>query len=420
MQIKDLIIETKKIEWESITDLQPIDLKRDFHSQKIKDSIIQNGFSRAIYVWKNNEDNTIYCVDGHLRMDLLRELKTDGYDIPDLLSCTFLNLKNKDDAIKCLLQVFNSKSNPIIKESLELWAEEDGFNLDDFEFILDDLNIEFEDFNNEKKNQELDTEGDDDVPESVPSITVKGDLYELGEHRLLCGDSTMIDDVEKLMDGAKADMVHTDPPYNIAYQGGSKKREQIKNDDIDDFNGFLSDIYKNYSLAIKDGGAIYVWHAPSETHNFIGEYLKSGFLFKSYIVWNKNNSTFGRADYHWKHEPCIYGWKDGASHKWFGDRKQTTVWDFDRPSRSDAHPTMKPLDLCNRAIMNSSHKGDLVLDLFLGSGSTLIACEKTSRKCYGMELDEKYCDVIVKRYIDYCKKNDKPYTVKRNGIDCLS
>ena len=192
----------------------------------------------------------------------------------------------------------------------------------------------------------LEAEEDDfAVPDGgVETDIVLGDLFEIGEHRLLCGDSTDSDQVAKLMNGVLADMCHTDPPYNIDYEGGSKKREKIANDKLDDFPKFLYDVYTTISTALKKGGAIYVWHASTETHNFIQQFLDAGFLFKSYIVWNKNNSTFGRSDYHWKHEPCIYGWLDGASHKWYGDRKQTTVWDVDRPSRSDEHPTMKPID----------------------------------------------------------------------------
>jgi site-specific DNA-methyltransferase (adenine-specific) len=259
---------------------------------------------------------------------------------------------------------------------------------------------------------------EDDFNEAPPEnpITVLGDLYEIGEHRLLCGDSTDSDQVAKLMDGELADMCHTDPPYNIDYEGGSKKREKIANDKLDDFPKFLYDVYTTISTALKKGGAIYVWHASSETHNFIQQFLNAGFLFKSYIVWNKNNSTFGRSDYHWKHEPCIYGWLDGASHKWCGDRKQTTVWDIERPSRSDEHPTMKPIPLCSKPLENSSDIGDIVLDVFLGSGSTMVASHQLKRKCYGMELDPKYCDVIVRRMI----KLDPTLTVKRNGIDCKS
>jgi DNA modification methylase len=262
---------------------------------------------------------------------------------------------------------------------------------------------------------ELEAEEDDfDVPaDGIETDIVLGDLFEIGEHRLLCGDSTDSDQVAKLMNGQKADMCHTDPPYNINYEGGSKKREKIANDKLDDFPQFLYDVYTTISTALKKGGAIYVWHASTETHNFIQQFLNAGFLFKSYIVWNKNNSTFGRSDYHWKHEPCIYGWLDGASHTWHGDRKQTTVWDIDRPSRSEEHPTMKPIPLCSKPLENSSKQGDVILDVFLGSGSTMVASHQLKRKCYGMELDPKYCQVII----DRMKKLDSTLVIKRNGIN---
>jgi DNA modification methylase len=260
---------------------------------------------------------------------------------------------------------------------------------------------------------EVEAEEDEfDVPEGgIETDIVLGDLFEIGPHRLLCGDSTDSDQVAKLMNGDFADICHTDPPYNINYEGGSKKREKIANDKLDDFPKFLYDVYTTIATALKKGGSIYVWHASSETHNFIQQFLDAGFLFKSYIVWNKNNSTFGRSDYHWKHEPCIYGWLDGASHKWYGDRKQTTIWDIDRPSRSEEHPTMKPIALCSKPLENSSKQGDIVLDVFLGSGSTMVASHQLNRKCYGMELDPKYCQVIVNRM----RKLDPTLIIKRNG-----
>jgi DNA modification methylase len=262
--------------------------------------------------------------------------------------------------------------------------------------------------------KEIEAEEDDyEIPDVIKTDIVLGDLFEIGEHRLLCGDSTDSDAVQKLMNGELADMCHTDPPYNIDYEGGSKKREKIANDKLDDFPKFLYDVYTTISISLKKGGAIYVWHASTETHNFIQQFLNAGFLFKSYIVWNKNNSTFGRSDYHWKHEPCIYGWLEGASHKWYGDRKQTTVWDIERPSRSDEHPTMKPIALCCKPLENSSTEGNIILDVFLGSGSTMVASHQLNRKCYGMELDPKYCQVIVTRML----KLDPTLSIKRNGIE---
>lgn len=249
-------------------------------------------------------------------------------------------------------------------------------------------------------------------PEVIETDIVLGDLFEIGPHRLLCGDSTKEEDVKFLMNGEKADMIQTDPPYGIDYQGGSKKRDKIANDKLENFNKFLNNFYINLFKNTKEGGAIYVWHASSETHNFIMEFIKSGFLFKSYIVWNKNNSTFGRSDYHWKHEPAIYGWKSGGPHKWYGDRKQTTVWDVERPIRSDEHPTMKPIDLCKIPIQNSSKLNDIILDIFLGSGSTMVASHLLSRKCYGMELDPKYCQVILDRMLQL----DPNLIIKKNGV----
>lgn len=265
--------------------------------------------------------------------------------------------------------------------------------------------------------EQLEAEEDDyEMPDEVQTDIVIGDLFEIGEHRLLCGDSTDSDAVGKLMDGEKADICHTDPPYNIDYEGGSKKREKIANDKLEDFPKFLYDVYTTISTVLKKGGAIYVWHASSETHNFIQQFINAGFLFKSYIIWNKNNSTFGKSDYHWKHEPCIYGWLEGASHSWHGDRKQTTVWDIERPSRSDEHPTMKPIELCSKPLENSSVQGNIVLDVFLGSGSTMVAAHQLKRKCYGMELEPKYCQVIIDRML----KLDPTLQIKRNGQPYLT
>jgi DNA modification methylase len=248
-----------------------------------------------------------------------------------------------------------------------------------------------------------------DVPEEPQSKL--GDLYELGNHRVLCGDSTNVEDVERLMDGKKADMVFTDPPYNIAYEGGSKKREMIKNDEVEDFYGFLLQVYSSYALSMKLGASIYVCHADSERVNFTQAFKDAGFYLSSVVIWAKNNATFGRQDYFWRHEPILYGWREGAGHTWHGDNKQDTIWNVNRPSKSESHPTMKPIELIEKALFNSSKQEDLILDLFLGSGSTLIASQKTGRICYGMELDPKYIDVIVQRYVDYTGNTE----IKKNG-----
>ena len=248
---------------------------------------------------------------------------------------------------------------------------------------------------------------EDAVPDTpIEPKTKLGDIYILGNHRLMCGDSTSIDAVEKLMNGQLADQLVTDPPYNIAYEGGSKKREQIKNDEMADeeFRQFLKDVYIAANAVMKAGAVFYIWHADTEGYNFRGAAKDMGWKVRQTLIWNKDNSAFGRSDYHWKHEPCLYGWKEGAAHLWATDRKQTTVIECKRPSKSDLHPTMKPVELMEYQILNNTKGSDIVLDLFGGSGSTMIAAEKIGRKACLMELDPKYCDVIVKRWEDFTGK----------------
>ena len=244
---------------------------------------------------------------------------------------------------------------------------------------------------------------EEDTPPSVsstPPVSKLGEVYQLGKHRVLCGDATKSEDALKLMNGQKADMVFTDPPYNVDYEGKTKEKLKIQNDkkENDQFFTFLLDSFTNICSVTKPGGAAYITHADSEGFNFRKAFVEAGFLLKQCLIWNKNILVMGRQDYHWKHEPILYGWKDGGGHQWYGPRNQTTVWDIDRPSRSSEHPTMKPIALIAQALENSSKKEDIIVDFFLGSGSTVIACEQTDRICYGMELDPKYCDVVRKRY----------------------
>ena len=257
---------------------------------------------------------------------------------------------------------------------------------------------------------------EDEVPEPPEEpITKPGDLWILGRHRLLCGDATKKEDVERLMDGKKADMVFADPPYNIAYEGGSKKREMIKNDKIDDFYNFLYDAYANCFEYMKNGSPIYICHNELERVNFTKAFEDVGFKMSSIIIWAKNNSTFSiNKDYKQKHEPIIYGWKQGANHTWVGGTCEDTLWEINRPSKSDLHPTMKPIELVARSLTNSSYKDALVYDPFGGSGSTLIACEQLKKICYMMELDPIYCDVIVQRYINL-KGHDGDVYLERDG-----
>jgi DNA modification methylase len=244
--------------------------------------------------------------------------------------------------------------------------------------------------------------GDEDAVPEVPEepVTKPGDLYILGNHRLLCGDSTNILDVDRLIDNDLCDMVWTDPPYNVAYEGKTKDKLKIENDEKtdEDFRQFLQDAYTSMFAACKEGASIYVAHADLEGYNFRGAMLESGWMIKQCLIWLKNSLVMGRQDYQSKHEPILYGWKPGAAHTWMSDRKQTTVLEFDRPSRSTEHPTMKPVALVEYCIGNSSVRGAKVLDLFGGSGTTMLACEKLGRRARLMELDPRYCDVIVRRW----------------------
>ncbi len=219
----------------------------------------------------------------------------------------------------------------------------------------------------------------------------------------MCGDSTSIDAVEKLMDGQKADMWLTDPPYNVAYEGGTKEKLTIKNDSMgnDDFRQFLRDAYVAADTVMKAGAVFYIWHADLEGYNFRGAAQDAGWQVRQCLIWKKSSLVMGRQDYHWQHEPCLYGWKEGAGHLWASDRKQTTILEFNKPNRNGEHPTMKPVELFEYQMLNNTKGGDIVLDSFGGSGTTMIAAEKNGRVGYLMELDPKYTDVIVKRWQDF-------------------
>jgi len=247
---------------------------------------------------------------------------------------------------------------------------------------------------------------DDEIPEVANYKVQRGDIWKLGEHRIMCGDSTNLDDVQMLVENQEVDILITDPPYNVDYTGKTKDALKIQNDKMSDegFRQFLTDTFMNADAVLKQGGVFYIWHADSEGYNFRGACHDVNWKVRQCLIWNKNSMVMGRQDYHWKHEPCLYGWKDGAGHYWGSDRKQVTVMDFQRPNRNNLHPTTKPIELMEYQINNNTKPQEKVLDLFAGSGSTLIAAEKLNRKCYGMELDEKYCDVIIERWEQFTGK----------------
>lgn len=256
-------------------------------------------------------------------------------------------------------------------------------------------------------------EDDYEIPDDVETDIVLGDIFQIGPHRLICGDSTISDTFEKLLDGQSADLVVTDPPYNVAYEGGTKDKLTIANDNMSDFDfyHFLLGFYSSLLAFMKPGAPWYVWHASSEVVNFAKAFKDAGLLLKQQLIWVKNSIVMGRQDYQWKHEPCLYGWKAGASHSWYSDRKQSTVLEFDRPQRSEEHPTMKPVQLIAYQIRNSSKQGDIVVDAFGGSGTTMVASHQLDRTCYMVEFEPKYCQVIL----DRMRKLDPSLKLTRNG-----
>ena len=258
-----------------------------------------------------------------------------------------------------------------------------------------------------------DDDFDVDAELEKPPVTKSGDLWLLGNHRLLCGDSTREESYTLLMNGKKANLVVTDPPYDVNYQGTAGK---IKNDNLenDKFYQFLFDAFTCMEKAMADDASIYVFHADTEGLNFRKAFADAGFYLSGTCIWKKQSLVLGRSPYQWQHEPCLFGWKKNGKHQWYSDRKQTTIWEFDKPKKNGDHPTMKPVPLIAYPIKNSSMSNCIVLDPFGGSGSTLIACEQTNRICHTIELDEKYCDVIIKRYIEQVGTSEN-VSVVRDG-----
>jgi DNA modification methylase len=276
-----------------------------------------------------------------------------------------------------------------------------GFDEAELSSIFDaDKDVNEDDFDVEKELEE-------------PCFSKTGDMWTLGKHRIICGDATKLETYKTLLENTKVNLVVTDPPYNVNYEGSAGK---IKNDNMenDKFYQFLFNSFVNMEQAMADDASIYVFHADTEGLNFRKAFQDAGFYLSGCCIWKKPSLVLGRSPYQWQHEPCLYGWKKKGKHKWYAGRKETSVWEFEKPKKNADHPTMKPIALLAYPIKNSSMTNSLVLDPFAGSGSTLIACEQTGRICYAIELDEKYCDVIVKRYIEQVG-NDKSVKVLRGG-----
>lgn len=407
-----------QIEYKNVEELIPYinnPRKNDEAANYLAGVIERFGFRVPILIDSKNE-----IIAGHTRLKAAIKLGMD--EVPVIMSDDL-----SDDEIKAFRLVDNAAAEKaewdfdLLRDELKL------IDMDMIQFGFDegitliDPDVEEDDF-------------DEELP-SEPKAQ-RGDIYLLGSHRLMCGDSTSFEDVERLMDGAQADLLLTDPPYNVAYEGGTDEALTILNDDMSDsaFRQFLRDVFSTADSVLKPGGAFYIWHADSEGYNFRGACRDIGWTVKQCLIWNKNIFVMGRQDYHWKHEPCLYGWKDGAAHYFIDDRTLSTIIEDEnelkkmtkselldyilkmqevtattiinelKPQRNGIHPTMKPLKLFERMVRNSSRRGEVVLDLFCGGGTTLMVCEQLKRKCCAMELDPRYVDATVQRWESYTGK----------------
>ncbi|MFL0194843.1 site-specific DNA-methyltransferase [Clostridium sp. WILCCON 0269] len=366
------------------------DLKTgDAEYQKIKNSIIEFGYCEPIIV---NNDMTI--VGGHQRAKVLEQL---GYDEVD---CVVIDIdKTKEKALNVALNKITGEWDMSALAHLLDELKEENYDIELTGFDMSEAEKLWDEYIKEETGQE-----EEQIPE-VPEETVinTGDIILLGKHRLICGDAAKAEDMNKLMGGKKAKLTVTDPPYGIGYVGKTEDALTIQNDNLDDeeFYKFLLGAFKRIYEISDDGASFYVFHADAKGLIFRKAFVDSGFKLSQCCIWVKNTFVMGRQSYQWQHEPALFGWKPTGSHYWNGDRKQSTIWNFDRPRANDVHPTMKPVALIEYIIKNSSMYGDIVLDTFLGSGTTLIAADNAGRICYGSELDPKYCQVIIERWINY-------------------
>lgn len=387
--------------------------------EPVANSISEFGFKVPIVATSDGE-----IINGHTRWKAAKKLKLKT--VPVIIA---------DDLTEEQVRAFRLADNKVAEIAqwdieLLLSEIESVDNLDMTLFGFTDSDYTLDDFEDEETDTDISEDEIESEGDSVSSVEY-GDIYQLGRHRLMCGDSTSAGDMKELVDGEKIDLYVTDPPYNVAYEGKTEEAMTIQNDSMDDasFRQFLRDAFSVADQHLKPGGAFYIWHADSEGLNFRAAVKETGWLLKQNLVWVKNSIVLGRQDYQWKHEPCLYGWKDGASHYFVDNRALSTVIEEDednlkemtkgelisyiktmqensptsifyedKPVRSDIHPTMKPLKLIARCVLNSSKKGERVLDSFNGGGSTLMVCEKTERIYYGMELDPIYVERTIKRW----------------------
>ena len=399
-----MLIEKMKTENLLPADYNPRkDLKPgDEEYEKLKRSIEQFGYVEPV-IWNKT---TGRVVGGHQRLKVLIDMGINEVD------CVVVEMdENKEKALNVAL---NKISGEWDKDKLallitDLQAEDFDVSLTGFDAAeIDDL------FKDTIQDKIKDDDFDVDAELQNPTITKPGDVWQLGRHRLVCGDSTKPETYDMLLGDEKVNLVITDPPYNVNYEGSAGK---IKNDNMEDdkFYNFLFDAFSNTEKYMADDASIYVFHADTEGLNFRKAFKDAGFYLSGTCIWKKQSLVLGRSPYQWQHEPILFGWKKKGKHQWYTGRKESTIWEFDKPKKNGDHPTMKPIPLLAYPIMNSSMSNRLVLDPFGGSGSTLIACEQTDRIARTIELDEKFCDVIIKRYIEQVGTSDG-VSVTRAGV----
>ena len=371
----------------------------DKEYEKIKNSILEFGYVEPIIV---NYDMTV--IGGHQRLTVLKDL---GYTE---VQCVVVHIEDehKVKALNIALNKITGAWNEELLADLLVDLQSVDFNTDLTGFEAPEIEQLFSKVHNKDIKED-----DFDVEQELknPPVSQKGDIWLLGRHRVICGDSTLPETYTKLMEGRRANLVLTDPPYNVNVEETAGK---IQNDNMpdEDFYKFLFTAFTNMEQNMENDASIYVFHADSKGLIFRQAFHDAGFYLSGCCIWKKNALVLGRSPYQWQHEPCLFGWKVGGKHQWYSDRKQTTIWEYDRPKSSKDHPTMKPVALMAYPIQNSCMSNCIVLDPFLGSGSTLIACEETGRICYGVELDEKFCDVIVKRYVEKVGSGDQVYVLR--------
>ena len=406
---------------------------------KIERSIKQYGFATPFFVWKHEGKNKV--LDGHGRLQTLKAMKARGEEIANL-PVVYIDLPNEEAAKNLLLRICSTYG--------EMTAESVAEFLDGLKIDLDDIKLPDGLLDLSLMQERNDTKDDDEAPAVImeePPISKVGEIYELGDHKLICGDSTEADTITLIMGDSKADLILTDPPYNVDYTGGTSEKLKIVNDNKSsaEFMQFLTKAFSSMFTGAKAGAAFYIFYAHTRGKEFVNALSNAGYSPREILIWVKNTFTLSYVDYKWKHEPIMYGWKDGASHNFYGAINHSTVFDKKKdiekmtkeelktelkrietstpqdiiyekkPSRNTEHPTMKPVELLATLIKNSTKADDIVLDPFAGSGSTLIATAKTGRIARLVELDPHYCDVIRRRWTKWAKENG--YAIGTGGLE---